>query len=68
VCDCITLTQEALAPRNTELVLVLSLTGKRPTTVSIQTQLIEKKRGARALAVIPTYCPFCGEKYPEPSA
>ena len=31
----------------------------------LQTELVEKKRGAKPMTVVPTYCPFCGKKYPE---
>ena len=32
-------------------------------TCTITTELIEKKRGAKPLSVLPTYCPWCGVKY-----
>jgi len=32
-------------------------------TCTITTELIEKKRGAKPLNVIATYCPWCGAKY-----
>jgi len=34
--------------------------GMYPTIV---TELVEKKRGARPIAVVPTYCPWCGLHY-----
>lgn len=66
-CNCIELTNEALRPHNTELGLVFSMTGQRPTTVGIETALIEKKRGARPVRLLATHCPFCGVPYePQP--
>ncbi|WP_312325691.1 hypothetical protein [Stenotrophomonas sp.] len=34
-------------------------------TCTIATEVIEKKRGAKPLSVLPTYCPFCAKKYLE---
>lgn len=62
VCDCIALTDAALAPQNARVDVIFSLSGG-PTTVSIGTSLREKRRGARAPVLIPNFCPFCGEKY-----
>jgi len=36
--------------------------------VFIKTYVTEKKRGRKAPYMMATYCPFCGEKYPEEKA
>jgi hypothetical protein len=64
MCDCIVEINKLLAPRNTQLDLVLSLSGK-PDTVMIGASVIEKKRGARPIIMTANFCPFCGEKYME---
>jgi hypothetical protein len=56
----------ALAERNTKLSPTIVFgTKENPgyVTASIVTELVEKKRGARATQVLPTFCPFCGTKY-----
>jgi hypothetical protein len=65
MCNCIALTDKALEPMNALVDVNLSLSGG-PTTVSIRTSLIEKRRGARPPVLIPSFCPFCGERYPKP--
>lgn len=65
-CDCIKTMDDALAERNTKLSPTLIFgTKERPgfVTVSIVTEVVEKKRGARPTGVLPTFCPFCGVKY-----
>lgn len=66
-CDCIALTNEALREHNTELGLSFHFsrtTGQVLSFVAIQTTLIEKRRGARPMALLPSHCPFCGARYP----
>ncbi|SFD72693.1 hypothetical protein SAMN05428997_14615 [Bosea sp. CRIB-10] len=65
-CNCIDVVDAKLAERNTRLVRAITL---RPfgTHLMIATEIIEKKRGARAVGMFPTFCPFCGVAY-EPAA
>lgn len=67
MCDCIERTDALLADRNTRLVVFLSLAGK-PTRPMIATEVREKKRGAGCVTLMPTFCPFCGERYEEAGA
>lgn len=64
-CTCIEIVDAQLAARNTRLVQAITL---RPfgSRLMIATEIIEKKRGARAVGMFPTFCPFCGVAY-EPS-
>lgn len=64
MCDCIRLTQEALAARNMRLPHMVSLVGG-PDKAYLQTEGIKPKRGLRPMKLICTYCPFCGVKYPD---
>lgn len=65
-CNCIDVVDAKLAEHNTRLVRAITL---RPfgTRLMIATEIIEKKRGARAVGMFPTFCPFCGVAY-EPAA
>jgi hypothetical protein len=70
MCDCITLTEEALVREdsNTKLgvsILISRSTGQSRTVVEIATYKRDPKKREKPLGMIPTYCPFCGEKYPE---
>lgn len=65
-CNCIDLTNKALAKHNTELGLNFQwnrAAGAHTTTVAIETEVIEKKRGARPRRLLATHCPFCGTRY-----
>lgn len=65
-CNCMETMDKALAERNTKLSPTLIFgTKEKPgyVTASIGTEVAEKRRGARATGVIPTFCPFCGVKY-----
>lgn len=63
ICKCIEEANTLLAERNSRLVTGVSFkTGLEYPL--LQTEVIEKKRGARAVTMIPAYCPFCGKKLP----
>lgn len=70
-CDCLKTMNDRLAERNTKLPETLVFSKPSYLTVTLTTELVAKKRGARAVGVIPTFCPFCGTRYqpePEPEA
>lgn len=63
-CKCVEKSRAKLAEHNTRIVQRLTMTGVMPN-VSILVERIETGRGKRqAMAVIASYCPFCGKKYP----
>lgn len=64
-CDCIKTVDAKLKAHNTRLSLALCFNPARERLM-IATEVVEKKRGARPVAMFPSFCPFCGLKYPEP--
>ena len=68
MCDCIKNVDEKLAERNTRLTQALVFGNRSAPTIMLQTEVIEKKRGAKPVGMFLSYCPFCGEKYPEGGA
>lgn len=63
-CDCITTVNTHLAEHNTRLTeaIVFGRRSELPT-IMLQTEVIEKKRGAKPTSMFLTFCPFCGLKY-----
>jgi hypothetical protein len=58
-----------LAPRNTRLSLAMFFDGPVKVKPVIETERIEKGRGKpKAVSFLPSFCPFCGEKYPSDAA
>jgi len=65
MCECITDINQKLAPQNARLSLTITFMG--PGLSEYPHIAIEKidrsKRGKIPTCFIPTFCPFCGEKY-----
>lgn len=67
MCDCMTRVNEHLKERNTKLSVSFCLSSDRSAMdamLMIQTEKINKAYRGKPQAVIPTFCPFCGVKYP----
>lgn len=64
-CNCAEVVDAKLAEHNTRLLRALCFRppGER---LMIETEVVERKRGARPVSMFPSFCPFCGTKYPEP--
>ena len=60
-CDCIKLTNEALAMTNEELRTMFFIDGRGPR-LYVDTTPIKRKRGQKDRHLILSYCPFCGVK------
>lgn len=63
-CDCIARMDELLRPHNTRLGLTISFGRDAAAYLTIMTEQIERGRGKpKAVAMLPTFCPFCGTSY-----
>ncbi|MCX5581454.1 hypothetical protein [Kaistia terrae] len=62
-CNCIEAVDEKLKERNTQLSKALVFSQPAGERLMIATEVVEKKRGARATVMFPSFCPFCGIKY-----
>lgn len=66
MCNCITEMDERLKSHNTRLSIGFSInmkTRKVREYPAIMTEKIEKRSRQKQAQPIPTFCPFCGEKY-----
>ena len=60
MCGCISDVDNKLREYNSALVTTLFA---NPERVVIQTGKVNEKRRGKPMAVVATYCPFCGERY-----
>lgn len=62
-CECIQEIDAMLAERNTKLSPTIIFSTPARVTVTLETEVLAPKRGARPVAMLPTFCPFCGTRY-----
>lgn len=64
MCDCVTAMDKLLESRNTRLVTMFTATLQVLPVVASE-RIQNFRDGKKAVTVIPSYCPFCGKKYPK---
>lgn len=72
MCDCITYVNAKLAERNTQIMASISF-AKDDMSDSMEvpviaTEKVDTKKRGRPAIMVPTFCPFCGTKYPKKGA
>lgn len=70
MCDCIETTDRWFKEHDNPTVIdaAISLRDEGGIRAKVATCIpwwVEKKRGRRATSLVATYCPLCGEKYPD---
>lgn len=66
-CTCMSAINDHLKPHNTKLAVSFTLTRDLSGMDALPMLMVEKidaKKRQRPMNVIPTFCPFCGTKYP----
>ena len=65
-CDCISVMDAKLADHNTRIAVTFGFPrdGSPPyTRPTIQTEKLESRKRVGPAIALPSFCPFCGEKY-----
>lgn len=65
MCDCTKTMNKLLAEHNTTLTehsMINITTGKMRQSIAICTEKLNRKDRQKAKVVLPSFCPFCGEK------
>ena len=66
MCNCIDMTDAALAEHNSELGVVHIMSESSwSRSIAITTNVIEKRRGAKPVRIVAQFCPLCGVAYDE---
>ena len=67
MCDCIKLFNEQLASRNTRIKIPISFGANKISSLPpmIVTEKVDERSRMKPVSLLASYCPFCGEKYPE---
>lgn len=71
MCDCIRATQEAFDRQEMQLRLRYTTgmtTGQKRMVIATDKNRLPGRKGRINDIIIATFCPMCGEKYPEESA
>jgi hypothetical protein len=66
-CACMMAINDHLRAHNTKLAFSFILTGDRSGMDVLPMIMVEKidlKKRGKAMNIVPTFCPFCGTKYP----
>jgi hypothetical protein len=66
MCDCVAKVNERLAEKNTVLSEALVVSRSRPgsrMSLVIKTERLDPQvKGSKVITVMPSFCPFCGDK------
>ncbi len=62
MCNCIDIVNEKLKEKNTKIGITFSLFGG-PIRVGLLTVKLDRKARQKPVTMLPTFFPFCGERY-----
>ncbi len=65
MCECISTVNEHLAKHNAQLLLPMFVVRGSTQRPFVETTKLDEKKRGKPPAMFATFCPFCGEKYPE---